>query len=327
MEHKNFGKTREKVFVIGLGTYGHGDAYGGISKNQSFSVFKSILGRFPNSAKVLVDTAPRYGNGKVEGWIGEFLEILNKEKFLIATKGGRHIERGRINEKDFTKSFIERDLNDSLRRLKLNQIFLYQLHNPSLDIIKGGSIFESLEDLSDEGKIMFYGLSIDTPEEGMAALDICKDKGFTNMASLQIIYNVLWKNSYDELFKKAEKSKVAIIAREPLFRGFLTGKYKRDENFLDAPEAVKKQITSYGAKQIFLKLEEVKNILNESNLGITLSQLAISFAVSNPKITVTIPGINRIGYVEEDINAAYVKINEKTLNMLKSLKDIDMINK
>ncbi|HIH11318.1 TPA: aldo/keto reductase [Candidatus Woesearchaeota archaeon] len=324
MESRYFGKTGEKIFVIGLGTYGHGDAYGGIRKEESFEIFKSLLEKFPDDAKILVDTAPRYGEGRVEQWIGDFMNLLGRDRFLIATKGGRHIEVGRVNEKDFTSKFIEKDLDDSLKRLNLSQIFLYQLHNPGLDVIKEGSIFKLLEYFVIQGKIKWYGISIDDPAEGLAAIDICRSQGHHHLASLQLIYNLLWKNSYNDLFEKARTNAIALIAREPLLRGFLTGKYGFDDDFIDSPEAVQKQIKVYGKESILMRVEEVRNILAQSGLNISLAQLGIQFSVLNHNIAITIPGINRLKYVEEDINPATVHIDSLTLSCLKSLKDLEI---
>lgn len=180
-----------------------------------------------------------------------------------------------------------------------------------------------MESLTDENKIKFYGLSIDDPKEGITAIDICKEKGYKHLASLQVIYNILWKNGYHELLKKAEANQIAIIAREPLLRGFLTEKYKTDDNFSNSPEAVKKQVDLFGKEQIFSKIDKIKDFLNKSNLGITLPQLAIKFAISNPQITVTIPGINRVNYLEEDFNAANIELDNKILNYISNLRDLN----
>ena len=180
---KQFGKTGRKVFVLGLGTYGHGEAYGGISKENSLEVMREIIKNIPADGLFLIDTAPRYGNGKVEEWIGEFIRENGQNNILIATKGGRHIEQDRVNEKDFSEKFLSYDLENSIKRLCINKIFLYQLHNPGIKIIKEGAVFELLEQFRNEGKIEFYGVSIDNPDEGIAAINYCKKK--TLKASLQ----------------------------------------------------------------------------------------------------------------------------------------------
>jgi len=110
MKVKEFGKTGELIFELGVGTYGHGEAYGGISKQESHKVLNSCLETVQGDAKLLLDTAPRYGLGKVEEWVGEFLRKFGGEKLLVITKGGRHIDEGRVNQKDYSSGFLREDL-------------------------------------------------------------------------------------------------------------------------------------------------------------------------------------------------------------------------
>lgn len=322
MKYKHFGKTGEKVFIIGLGTYGHGDAYGGISKEDSFEVLNSIVKSMPNYANLLVDTAPRYGAGMCEKWIGEFFNEFNSNNVLIATKGGRHIDRDRMNEKDFSSEFLKADLDKSLKRLGTNEIFLYQLHNPSLEILTEGSVFDLLEEFRDTGKIRFYGISIDSPEEGIAAIDVCRRKEYDGLASIQVIYNILNKGTSKKLFRIAKESNVAIIAREPLFRGFLTDEHGDCDSFPNSPPARKKLIDLYGWEQIQSKVTHVGQILKRHEISEPLSSIAIKFVISHPHVTLTIPGTNRLEYVEPNLSGIDVVLEEELLLELSDIADI-----
>ena len=229
MKTVSFGKTGKEIYILGLGTYGHGEAYGGIGKENSISVMKEVMRQISDEAFFLIDTAPRYESGKVEEYVGEFIKESGRDNILIATKGGRHIEPNRINEKDFSTQFLRQDLENSLSRLGVNKVFLYQLHNPNIEVIKDGKVFDLLESFRNEGKIGWYGISIDNSEEGIAAIEYCEKKGLKGLASIQVIYNALQKNGLDTLFQLAHKHKIAIIAREPILRGFLTNKYTNNK--------------------------------------------------------------------------------------------------
>lgn len=270
----------------------------------------------------MVDTAPHYGCGRVEEWMGQFVKELGRDNILIATKGGRHIEPGRLNEKDFSPAFLRDDLEKSLKRLDVNEIFLYQLHNPSLEIIKRGYVFDLLEQFKSERKIKFYGISIDDPQEGIAAIDVCEKRGYKNLASLQVIYNILNKKADKELFEKANKSGVAIIARETLLRGFLTDKYNRNSDFSKVAPAVKKELNLYGKEQLLSKVEKVKQIIKERGLNLPLSQVAIKFALSNQYVTLVIPGINRLEYIKPDLGAAGIQLDKRILLELENIEDL-----
>jgi myo-inositol catabolism protein IolS len=322
METKIFGKTRKKIYNLGLGTYGHGEAYGGIGKKNSMNVMNEVIKHIPNDSFFLVDTAPRYGSGKVEEWIGEFIKKSGRDNILIATKGGRHIESDMINEKDFSVDFLRQDLENSLKRLDINKIFLYQLHNPNLEIIKEGKAFELLESFRNKGKIEWYGISIDNPEEGMAAIEYCKKKGLNGLAAIQVMYNVFQKNGLNQLFELAHKNKVAIIARETLLRGFLTDKYSENSDFENSSEAVKKEIKLYGKKQILSKIDELKRILSIHDIK-PINQFAIKFAILNPYVTLAIPGINRLGYIKSDLDSFNLELDQEVLNEIKNISDLE----
>ncbi len=327
MEYNSFGPTGKKIFRIGLGTYGHGEAYGGISKNESLMVLHTAPEYATKEASFLIDTAPRYGNGVVETWIGEFLKGSKKNNILIATKGGRHIEPGRVNEKDFNPEFLKSDLEQSLTRLGVDSVFLYQLHNPSLNEIKNGSALDVLEEMRQQGKIQWYGVSIDTAEEGIAAIEVCQKRGYKGLASLQLIYNVLQKDVLEKLGKRAQESGVAIVAREPLLRGFLTDLYKTPADLQNLPPAPKKIIEWYGEQQVLSKISSVKEILKQSRYPNALANLSLAFVLAHPEVTIVIPGINRQEYLQPDLEADGQPLNQSLLEKLQLAEDIRKVAK
>ncbi|MBI3952607.1 MAG: aldo/keto reductase [Candidatus Doudnabacteria bacterium] len=318
MQYKIFGPTGKKVFNVGLGTYGHGEAYGGITKEESLEILHTAAEYITEDVHLLIDTAPRYGNGEVEIWIGEFLKNYKKNNILVATKGGRHIEPRRVNEKDFSPKFLQADLEGSLKRLGQDNVFLYQLHNPSLDIITDGSVFTFLEEMRRQGKIQWYGVSIDTAEEGLAVIDVCRKRRYKGLASLQLIYNILQKHIIDELQRQTNNIDLAIIAREPLLRGFLTDLYDEKVNISKLPPAPKKVIDLYGKDKLFAHVKTVRKFLNEQD--ITMPQLALQFVLAHPLITTVIPGINKKGYIALDFS---LDNNNLSLEQAEQLKKID----
>jgi len=321
MTATTFGLTNKVISRVGLGTYGHGEAYGGITREESLAILHSVAEYATKNANLIIDTAPRYGNGLVEKWIGEFLRECKNDNILIATKGGRHIENGRINEKDFSAEFLKNDLERSLKRLGVDSVFLYQLHNPSDDTITDGSVFAVLETMRKQGKIQWYGVSIDTAEEGLAVLEICRKNGNKGLASLQLIYNVFQKQGWEDLFCEAKSVGVSIIAREPLCRGFLSDLYIKGipRELSDAPA---KTVELYGSEQIMARVRELRNLLSSRDIGIALAQASLSFILANPSITTVIPGINQKAYIEGDLSVSETDINQETVELIKQLPDL-----
>jgi len=298
MRHKILKAT--DTWNVGIGTYGHGEAYGGISKENFERVFQDILAVTPPGGKLFVDTAPRYGCGTVEQWLGE-LPAHVRERLLIATKGGRHIDTGRVNEKDFSPEFLTRDLEGSLQRLQQKSIFLYQLHNPSLNVIMDGSVFDLMEEFRAQGKIHYYGVSINEPKEGFAAIASCNEKGCDGLAALQVIYNPLVKLGRQELFEFAEYNGITCIIREPLLRGFLGGNYlcTSERDMEKKPPAVRKEVNMYGYNQLFRRVREFMDVA-ESCQAMSPAEVALSYGSSRSG-NMIIPGINHSIHSVEDL--------------------------
>lgn len=324
MSHKGnaFSITGETVLALGLGTHGHGHAFGGIPKNESLAILESIHQRLPADSKILIDTAPRYGRGTAETWIGEFL-ASRPNAFLIATKGGRHIEADRDNEKDFSADFLRYDLENSLSRLRMDQVFLYQLHNPSVDVISHGGVFETLEDFRSQGLIQWYGVSINTPEEGTAAIEVCRRSGYKGLVALQVIFSALTKADVGELFRAASDAQIAIVTREVMIRGFLTDKYNASSEFGTAPSAVRKLVKLYGKEQLIERGSEVRRMVAPYN--IPLAQAALRFSMQNPYVTVTLAGVNRTAYLDEDWGAVDIDLPRDVLANMGVVKDLQAL--
>lgn len=317
-DSKVFGKTGLSFHPLGLGTHGHGHAFGGISKEESFSILSAILNSLPSSSCLFIDTAPRYGRGTVESWLGEYFQGTCNN-IRIATKGGRHITLERDNQKDFSPSFLAYDLENSLKRLRQNRIFLYQMHNPNIETIKSGEMFNTLEGFRASGLIDWYGISINTPEEGVAVIEYCKDNNLQGLASIQLIYNVWSKQCYSELFSLCESTGVAIIAREVLARGFLTSKYKSEFDFKISSPAIQKLIKLYTEVKLLQKNSEFLEIVKE--YGLVPASAALLFSITNPFINMTLVGMNRLQYFSEDWMPASAEIPYPLLNALSNLND------
>jgi aryl-alcohol dehydrogenase-like predicted oxidoreductase len=118
----------------------------------------------------------------------------------------------------FEPDYISRVMEESLTRLQTDYIDLYQLHNPTVDVIEKGEVWAVLERAKRAGKIRHYGVSINSMEEGIAAV---KDG---RAETIQVEYNLLAQEPAEKMFPLAQQANVGIIARVPLRRGILTGK-------------------------------------------------------------------------------------------------------
>ncbi len=200
MEYKELGKTGEKISEIGIGTWkmpvDSSDAVKAIRKAVSLGID-------------FVDTAEMYGN---EEMVGRALAGIDGIK--IATKVSPH---------NFRPDDVIKACSRSLAKLKIKEIFLYQLHWPNHSVPIGETM-HAMEQLQKEGKIRHIGVSNFDAKEFEAAQAAMKR---SQIVSNQIEYSILVRYIERELLEFCQKNKITIIAYSPLARGTIfSEKYK-----------------------------------------------------------------------------------------------------
>lgn len=293
MKYRKFGSTGFQVSEIGFGAWAiggdaHGNSYGPTQDDESLRAIKTAL----DLGCTFFDTADCYGYGHSEELLGQALKGW-RDRVIIATKGGSDFYHAppRLN---FTDAHLSFAVEQSLKRLGTDYIDLFQLHNPPFSVIERGRLFEPLEKLKAQGKIRFYGISIHDPAEGLLALKS------GHPAAIQVVYNYLRRDAAEELFPRAIADGVAIIAREPLANGFLTGKYTKDSIFPVGD--IRHQWPSKHQTQIINQVDDFSKRIAAGPL--TRAQAALKFVLSQPAVSAVIPGCKTVAQTEENFRTA-----------------------
>jgi aryl-alcohol dehydrogenase-like predicted oxidoreductase len=288
MEYRTFGTTDLTVSVIGFGAWGIG---GGVLAgdtpigwgNVDDTVSIRALERAYDRGITFFDTADFYGLGHSEELIGK--TFGNRGDVVIATKVGHRLLQDGSIALDYSREHILQGCEESLRRLKRDVIDLYQLHSAKYDHLRAGECIEAMERLVRDGKIRYWGLSLNTYHpEREAEYMMARGAGH----GFQLVLNVLNQRSLP-LIEKASKAGYGIIARMPLQFGLLTGKFgtdtvfsKNDHRSMRLPKDL--LIT------LLASLEETYWPVAEK-LGISKTAVSLSFAASVPGVSTVIPGI------------------------------------
>ncbi|MFO7446494.1 MAG: aldo/keto reductase [Ignavibacteriaceae bacterium] len=297
MKYRKLGRTGWEVSEISFGAWAIGGTWGSVDDKNSLDALNKALDMGVN----FIDTADVYGDGHSEQLIAK-LRKERKEKFYVATKAGRrlnpHTAEG-YNRKNLT-SFIER----SLKNLNADAIDLLQLHCPPTTVYYMPEVFEILDDLVKDGKLRFYGVSVEKVEEGLKAIE------FPNVQSVQIIFNMFRHRPSELFFEQAKKRQVGIIARVPLASGLLTGKLKKDSKFeADDHRNFNRHGEAFDRGETFsgvdydLSLKAVEEVKAVCPPGITLAQFALKWILMFDAVSCAIPGAKRKEQAEENINA------------------------
>ncbi len=219
MNHRILGKTGFKVSEISLGTWQVGGKWGSGFDNKKA---QEILNVAIDEGINFIDTADVYENGLSESAVGRVIRSRS-EKVYVATKCGRqinpHVSDG------YTPDALQQFVEDSLRRTGLETLDLIQLHCPPAEVYGRPEIFEIFDRLKTQGKIQNLGVSVETIEEALLAIE------YPNVTTIQIIFNLFRQRPAERFFKKAAKKSVGIIVRVPLASGLLTGLYGTQTHF------------------------------------------------------------------------------------------------
>src|SRR5437867_12931537 len=204
MQYKILGKTGLRVRVVGLGTMVHAGHFGPMKDDESLEAIAAAMDLGVN----VIDTSHAYGAGYSETLLGNALKG-KRDKVVLATKGGNVMVGPNRGKRIFEPDYISRVMDESLQRLRTDYVDLYQLHNPTVDVIERGEVWQILERAKQAGKIRHYGVSINTMEEGIAAVRDGRAE------TIQVEYNLLTQEPAESIFPLAQQADVGSIVRYP----------------------------------------------------------------------------------------------------------------
>ena len=320
MKRRILGRTGLAVSEVGFGGWGiggnrFGNSYGPTDDAESLRAVRRAVDLGCN----FFDTADVYGHGHSEELLGEALEHVRHEVVIATKVGGNFYNRGvhpllheRISqsagipfdhipadaplpvthEADFSPEYIRFAVTRSLRRLRTDYIDLLQLHNPPLPLIGRPETYAALEELKREGVIRWYGVSVHSPEEGIAAITA------TMPDTVQIAYSLARREAADEFFPAARAANVGVIAREPLANGFLAGGYTPGSRW-EAGDIRARMPAPYVAQLAALG-QRVAELAAKS--GGTAAQLALKFVLDDPTVATAIAGMKTVRQVEDNLS-------------------------
>ena len=313
MQYRTLGRTGIRVSEIGFGAWaigGSAEASGvpiGWGKSSDDDSLAAIR-RARDLGVTFFDTADSYGFGRSESLLGIVLSRHRKD-VVIATKVGVVRTSTGDLRKDFSKQHIYHAVDGSLKRLRSDYIDVYQMHNPTIDDLQRGEIQEVMEQLQDDGKIRFWGVSISTVQEG---LEIVR-RGWGH--TLQVLYNVLNQAPADELLPLAKDRGFGVIARVPLASGLLTGKYREGATF-PADDIRQSFLTSRRLSEVTQRVDEVKAIVGGTARSI--AEGALRFLLANDAVSTVIPGARNARQVESNVAATEAALPPDVVQKLRA---------
>lgn len=295
MRYRILGRTGLKVSVVGLGTMVHAGHFGPMKDEESLGAVDAALDLGVN----FIDTSDAYGAGYAETLLGKALKG-RRDRVVLCTKGGNIMVGPDRGKRDFSVAYIGRVMEESLKRLQTDYIDLYLLHNPTVGVIEKAPVWELLEQRKKEGKIRYYGVSINTMEEGIAAVTGGRSD------AVQVEYNLVMQEAAEALFPLAQEARVGVIARVPLRRGLLTGKMTPADQARFQGDDVRAR--NFAGELFLRELKKVERLRFLERPERTLAQAAIAFCLAHPAVSVVIPGARNARQMRENAQAAEIEL-------------------
>ncbi|MDK2896121.1 MAG: hypothetical protein PWP04_241 [Candidatus Atribacteria bacterium] len=298
MNYRVFGRCGWAISEIGFGSWAIGGGWGKVEEKDALLALHEAIDQGVN----FIDTADVYGDGRSERLIAQ-IRKERKEEIKVATKAGRrlspHVAAGYNREN--LRSFVER----SRRNLEVETIDLLQLHCPPTEVYYQPQVFEALDEMVAEGKIRYYGVSVEKVEEGLKAIE------YPGVKSVQIIFNMFRQRPWELFFQECRKKKVATIVRVPLASGLLTGKMSRDTTFPpDDHRNYNRQGQAFDRGETFAGVDFEKGLQAVEELkalkpeGFTMAQFALKWILMFSEVSTVIPGAKNPAQARDNAQAS-----------------------
>ncbi len=303
MEKRQLGNSDLHITPIGIGAWAIGGggwefSWGSQDDNESIAAIHAGLDAGIN----WIDTAAAYGLGHSEEVVARALKDRSTRPYVF-TKCELVWDEQRQLIRSLKKDSIRREIEDSLRRLSVDVVDLYQIHwpVPDEDIEEG---WTELARLKEEGKVRYIGVSNFSVEQMKRASKIAP------ITSLQPPYSMLARQVENEILPFARQNNIGVIAYSPMASGMLTGTMTRERIEKFSPDDWRRRNPNFRDPLLSRNLRVVETLREiGSRHGRKPGEVAIAWTLLNPAITGAIVGVRSAGQVKGIIGAGTFRLN------------------
>jgi aryl-alcohol dehydrogenase-like predicted oxidoreductase len=292
------------VSVVGLGTWQLGADWGTVEDAEAMAILAASV----DAGVTFFDTADVYGDGRSERRIAQFLasaDVSDPEAITVATKLGR---RAPQEPEHFTVDNFRSWVDRSRANLAVDTLDLVQLHCAPTACYSSDAVFDGLDALVDEGRVAAYGVSVETCDEALLALER------PNVATIQIILNAFRLKPLEQVLPRAAEQGVGIIARVPLASGLLTNKFGTDSAFAaDDHRNYNRNGDAFDVGETFSGVDYATGLEAAAEFAAvaaalpgqpTPAQVALRWVIQQPGVSTVIPGASSVNQARANADAA-----------------------
>jgi aryl-alcohol dehydrogenase-like predicted oxidoreductase len=316
MEYTTLGDTGMEVSRICLGcmSFGSNDWRDWVLEEEES---RPIIERAIDLGINFFDTANVYSNGESERVLGNALEGYDRDRQVVATKVYGEMDETNPNAAGLSRKAIEQELSNSLDRLGMDTIDLYQTHRWDYD----APIDETLRALDDavrRNEVRYIGTSSQWAHQFSEALHTSDDLGLERFQTMQNHYNLAYREEEREMLPLCDREGIGVVPWSPLARGYLTrpheefldtvrGEYMNDSEFAE-------RIATYranGGDEINERVAELA-----ADKGVTMAQIALAWLLHQETVDAPIVGTTSVEHLEDAVEALDIDLSESDLAYL-----------
>lgn len=317
MRYQKLGNTGLFVSELCLGTMtfgGEGGMWGKIGQLQQADA-ERLVGSALDAGINFIDTANVYSEGRSEEITGQALKNLKvpRENVVVATKVFGETGTAGVNSRGSSRYHIINSVKESLRRMQLDHIDLYQLHgfDPATPIEE---TLYALDNLVQHGHVRYIGVSNWSAWQIMKALGISDRLGLSRFASLQAYYTLAGRDLERELVPMMQSEGVGLMVWSPLAGGFLSGKYGRDGQNEAGSRRLEFDFPPVDKARGFDCIDVMRNIAESR--GVSVAQIALAWLLHQPVVSSVIVGAKRPDQLADNIAATAIRLTAEELTQL-----------
>jgi 1-deoxyxylulose-5-phosphate synthase len=315
MKYTNLGKTGLKVSRICLGCMSYGlkeEREWGLNEEQSRPFIKRALELGIN----FFDTANMYGTGKSEEVLGRAVRDFAKRDEVVVASKVYFPMRADVNGRGLSRKAIMTEIDNSLRRLGMDYVDLYQIHRWDYDTPIQETL-EALHDVVKSGKARYIGASSMFAWQFCKALYLADLHSWTRFISMQPHYNLLNREEEREMLPLCLGEGIGVLPWSPLARGRLARGWETQTS------TVRGQTDEYG-KKLYSRTEDLdKQVVDcvgeiAKARGVSRAEIALAWLLHKPAVTAPIVGATKLHHLEEGVAAMDVKLSKAEIEALEA---------
>ena len=317
MRYKKLGNTGLFVSELCLGTMtfgGEEGMWGKIGQLRQAEA-EQLVGSARDAGINFIDTANVYSEGRSEEITGQALKNLRipRENVVVATKVFGETGTAGVNSRGSSRYHILSSVKESLRRLQLDHIDLYQLHgfDPATPVEE---TLYALDTLVRQGHVRYIGISNWAAWQIARALGIAERLGLARFASLQAYYTIAGRDLERELVPMMQSEGLGLMVWSPLAGGLLSGKYTRDGQGEAGGRRLEFDFPPVNKDRAFDCVDAMREVAAAK--GATVAQVALAWLLHQQAVTSVIIGAKRADQLADNIAATQIQLSEEDLRKL-----------